>query len=285
MTGPQITYLPDGRLHLNHGPIDLVIMAEGPGARIGFDLATRRFQTALEELVAELPALRQATGTVRLAGQIARRMQVATQPHLPQFITPMAAVAGSVADEVLEAIKQAPGLTRAAVNNGGDIALYLTDTEQMNIAISSDTGEIWGKINLSGQDPIKGIATSGRGGRSLSMGIADSVTVLADTAASADAAATLIANSCDLPGHPAITRERARDLQPDSDLGTRLVVTGCQTLTAVDKSRALDRAQTVAQTMVDTGLIAGGCIFLQGRARVCGTADMKPTQDKGYLYA
>lgn len=285
MTGPQITYLPDGRLHLNHGPIDLVIMAEGPGARMAFDLATRRFQTVLEELVAELPALRQETGAARLAGQIARRMQAATQPHLPQFITPMAAVAGSVADEVLEAMKQAPGLIRAAVNNGGDIALYLTDTAQMNIAISSDTGEIWGKVNLSGRDPIKGIATSGRGGRSLSMGIADSVTVLADTAASADAAATLIVNSCDLLGHPAISREPAQDLQPDSDLGTRLIVTECQTLTAADKSCALDRAQIVAQTMVTTKLIAGACIFLQGEARVCGTADMKPTQDKGYLYA
>lgn len=285
MKGPQITYLPDGRLHLNHGPIDLVIMAEGPGARLAFDLATQRFESVLEELVSELPALRQRTGDVKLTGKIAHKMQVATQPHLPAFITPMAAVAGAVADDVLNAMLQAPGLKRVAVNNGGDIALHLGETAQMSIAISSDTGAIWGKINLSGVDQISGIATSGRGGRSQSMGIADSVTVLAASAASADAAATMIANTCDLPGHPAITRENAQNLQPDSDLGDRMIVTACDPLSEADKNKALDQAEGAAQIMLEKGLISGACIFLQGQARFCGATDLKLSQDKGSLYA
>ena len=37
----------------------------------------------------------------------------------------MAAVAGAVAEEVLEAIAGIPGLLAAHVNNGGDIALFL----------------------------------------------------------------------------------------------------------------------------------------------------------------
>ena len=49
---------------------------------------------------------------------------------------------------------------------------------------------------------MRGIATSGWRGRSFSLGIADAVTVLAATAAEADAAATMIANAVDLPGHP-----------------------------------------------------------------------------------
>ena len=76
---------------------------------------------------------------------------------------------------------------------------------------------------VDADDPSRGVATSGRHGRSFSLGIADAVTVLAKTAASADAAATIIANAVDLPGHPAIIRRPACELQPDSDLGPRLV--------------------------------------------------------------
>ena len=78
-------------------------------------------------------------------------------------------------------------------------------------------------MTVHADDPVRGIATSGRHGRSFSLGIADAVTVLAKTAAQADAAATVIANAVDLPGHPAILRRPACELQPDSDLGDRLV--------------------------------------------------------------
>ena len=68
---------------------------------------------------------------------------------------------------------------------------------------------------------MRGVATSGWRGRSFSLGIADAVTVLAATAAAADAAATIIANAVDLPGHPAIARRPASELEDDSDLGDR----------------------------------------------------------------
>ena len=46
-------------------------------------------------------------------------------PYREQFITPpWRAVAGAVADEVLQALVHGRGLKRAYVNNGGDIALY-----------------------------------------------------------------------------------------------------------------------------------------------------------------
>ena len=70
---------------------------------------------------------------------------------------------------------------------------------------------------------MRGVATSGWRGRSFSLGIADAVTVFAGTAAVADAAATLIANAVDLPGHPAFARAPARRCDPQSDLGERLV--------------------------------------------------------------
>ena len=60
MNGPQIAWLADGkRLHLNHGPIDLIIQTFGREAerRAGHAAAIARFQTILEELVGELEAL------------------------------------------------------------------------------------------------------------------------------------------------------------------------------------------------------------------------------------
>jgi len=285
MNGAQATYLPDGRLHLNHGPIDLIILAEGPGVKAAFHAAIQRFETLLEELVQELPALRSPAGSAILRGPVACRMLDASLPHASEFITPMAAVAGAVADETLYEMKAAGSLTRVAVNNGGDIAVHLANEQTMRVTLSTDLGEKLGDINLYGGDGINGVATSGRGGRSFSLGIADSVTVLADEAATADTAATMISNACDLPNHPAITRTAAMDLAPDSDLGDRLVVTACATLSEADKIRGLDKAGARAQALLTRGLIRGAAIFLQGECRTYGAAALQISTEEGRLYA
>ena len=179
------------------------------------------------------------------------------------FITPMAAVAGAVADEVLAAMRSGAALWRAYVNNGGDIALWLAPGEQFDVAIAGLDGQGKGLVTLREGDEIGGVATSGRGGRSLSCGIADSVTVLAGSSAVADAAATLIANAVDLPGHPRITRVPAREVDPDSDLGDRLVVTGCARLTRDEAARALGRGVDAARAMQANGLISAAFLALQ----------------------
>jgi len=105
MNRPVRATLPGGRLHLQHGPIDLVIEAWGERHEIAaaYEQAWRRFQDILETLVAELPILRRAVGPAYplARGPVARRMVAAVWPHRDVFITPMAAVAGSVADEML----------------------------------------------------------------------------------------------------------------------------------------------------------------------------------------
>ena len=57
---PVAAVLPDGRRHFQHGPIDLVLEAFGARAEVqaAYDQAWDRFQTVLDELVAELLALR-----------------------------------------------------------------------------------------------------------------------------------------------------------------------------------------------------------------------------------
>ena len=269
---PQIGWLADGRrLHLQDGPIDLIVEVHGSetNRRAAYDAAARRFTGLLDELCDELPLLRRAADPARceLQGAVARRMDAAVAPFaLDHFITPMAAVAGAVAEEILGAMLAAARLERSYVNNGGDIALHLGHGEHFTVGLMDrpDRPGLMRTIIVDADDPTRGVATSGRHGRSFSFGIADAVTVLARTASQADAAATIIANAVDLPGHPAIVRCPAHDLQPDSDLGARLVTRDVGELTGHEIEDALESGAACARNLLTAGLIDGAVLRLQG---------------------
>jgi ApbE superfamily uncharacterized protein (UPF0280 family) len=275
---PQIGWLADGkRLHLQDGPIDLIIEAHGgeTDKRAAYRAAVCRFTGLLDELCEELAELRQAAGPAqcRLTGVVARRMHAAVAPFASeQFITPMAAVAGSVAEEILGAMLREAVLERAFVNNGGDIAFHLAGTEQFIVGLVDrpDHRHLTQTMTINAADPSRGIATSGRHGRSFSLGIADAVTVWAQTAAQADAAATIIANAVDLPGHPAVLRCPAHELQPDSDLGARLVTRNVGVLLRREIDLALDAGVDRACALLARGLIDGAILQLQGEMRDIG---------------
>jgi hypothetical protein len=285
-TRAQIRWLPDGhRLHLQDGPIDLIVEGFGAAAEMesAYRAARERFTTILDELCSELPFLRTAlSGVVQNAnsedgphprGAVAQRMSAATFPYAAQhFITPMAAVAGAVADEILTTMTAAAQLSRAYVNDGGDIALHLTTGEKFAVGMVQrpDRPSLFGATTLEFSQPVRGIATSGWRGRSFSLGIADAVTVLADRAATADAAATIIANAVDLPGHPRILRVPARELAPDSDLGGIPVTQAVGELTAAEINEALTQGATTAESLLQRKLIYAAALCLQGETRVVG---------------
>jgi ApbE superfamily uncharacterized protein (UPF0280 family) len=269
---PQTGWLSDGRrLHLQDGPIDLIIAAYGRDGQVqaAYDAAIRRFTGLLDTLCDELPELRRAArpDATSLEGVVARRMWAAVAPFAAaRFITPMAAVAGAVAEEILGAMTAAADLERAYVNNGGDIALHLRAGERFTVGLVDhpQRPSLIGSTVIAADDPARGVATSGRHGRSFSLGIADAVTILARTAAQADAAATIVANAVDLPGHPAIVRCPASDLQPDSDLGARLVTRDVGRLAQEDIAMALEAGARQARLLLADGLIAGAALHLQG---------------------
>ncbi|MBZ5652520.1 MAG: UPF0280 family protein [Acidobacteriia bacterium] len=274
----QIRLLDDGRrLHLNDGPIDLIVEAFGEADEISaaYRAAATRFVTVLDELCGELTFLRQAAqidGTLP-SGAIARRMMAAVAPYCERtFITPMAAVAGAVAEEILQAMTAAAKLARAYVNNGGDIALHLAPGDHFvaGMVERPDRPSLFGTATLDSAQPVRGIATSGWRGRSFSLGIADAVTVLADRAATADAAATVIANTVDLPGHPNIVRVPANSLAPDTDLGDRLVTRGVGKLSPTDIAAALDAGVVISRSLLADGLIRSAALHLSGGTRVVG---------------
>lgn len=265
---PQATRFADGRLHLQHGPIDLIIEGFGQGAEAGYLRAVDHFQTVLVGLVAELPTLRQPiTDGLAFDGKIAQAMAAATRIYAPRFITPMAAVAGAVADYILAALVDGPDITKAYVNNGGDVAFFLMPGDRFNAGLFAEQP---GAFVIDYRNPARGIATSGWRGRSHSLGIADAVTVLADTAAQADAAATLIANAVDLPGSPKIERQKATDLAPDSELGDRLVTTDVGALTDNETTAALDRGTALAMRAAASGWIHSAFLQLNGQSQFAG---------------
>jgi ApbE superfamily uncharacterized protein (UPF0280 family) len=273
---PQIAMLADGRrLHLQDGPIDLIVEAWGgeAGIRAGYDAAARRFTGLLDTLCEELTELRRPAEPAwnRLQGAVARRMHAAVAPYAAEhFITPMAAVAGAVAEEILGAMGDAARLDRAYVNNGGDIALHLGEGQHFTVGLVDrpDRPGLMKTTMIDFADPARGVATSGRHGRSFSLGIADAVTVLARTASQADAAATIIANAVDLPGHPAILRCPAHDLQPDSDLGARLVTRDVGDLSHEEIAEALEAGADTARALLARGLIESAALRLQGETRI-----------------
>ena len=269
------------RWHFQHGPIDLVIGADGDAAAVAsaHEAAWQRFEQVLPELVQELPQLRLAVSSnaadCPLQGPVARRMWQACQPFANDFITPMAAVAGSVAQEII-ACYQRPGIARAWVNNGGDIAMHLTPGQSLKVGLYADiarldVAQLQDQLLLDGQFsveaamPVRGVATSGWRGRSFSMGIADSVTVLARTAAQADAAATVIANAVNV-NDARVQRAPAASLKDDSDLGQRLVTTGVPPLAPALVLQALQAGLATARALQSEGLIYSALLVCQQQA-------------------
>ena len=272
----QSSLLADGRrLHLQHGPIDLVIEAFGSDEEVAeaYGQVRDRFSTILSQLVEELPKIQQVVKEPRWVpkGPVAVRMMDAVWPHRGSFVTPMAAVAGSVADEMAQALSHGRDLRRAYINNSGDIAIYLAPGEKLRLGIVGELDKpgIDATAEIDHASPIRGVATSGWRGRSWSFGIADAVTVVAVSAAIADVAATLIANAVNVD-HQSIERRPASEMDDQTDLGNRLVTVSVGNLDKTTVDAALDAGHKAASGMLRDGLIVAAAILLKGNFRYVG---------------
>lgn len=264
------------RIVMRHGPIDLLVKidADDPnvlGAALRF--LNEPFGEVLPSLCEELPMLR--TNVERITyppkGTIAGKMyESAASFSRFDTVTPMIAVAGSVADYVCGLIDDHFETRRIIVNNGGDIAFRLDQDQTMAVGICDDitAPDISTTVTLGWLDSVGGMATSGWRGRSFSLGIADAVTVLAKTASQADTAATLVANAVDLPGSPKVVRQSASELSPDSDLEERKVTVDVGTLSQPEIDQALSNGTETAERMKAAGQIHSAYLSLRGHRRV-----------------
>ena len=250
----------DNRLFLQHGPTNIVIEAIGIDKNLAYLNAKNYFETLLEELVLDLTLLKKEVVLNRkFNNKISQSMQDATERFIPSFITPMAAVAGSIADNILKALIDDTYLEKAYVNNGGDISFYLNENQTMKGSLAAIPNMI---TEIKHKNSSRGIATSGWRGRSFSLGIADSVTVLADNAAMADAAATMIANSVNIKNHPLIIKKPAEEIYEDSDLKNLMVTVEVGDLKQSEIEDALRNGNEVGKKYLENGLINSALIEL-----------------------
>jgi uncharacterized protein len=221
----------DGRWHFQHGPIDIVLQIDGDSNACEHALQTawQRFETVLPELVRELPGLRRPVDELQLTTALTAWWRNACTKRCctscticvgqPRGIHHTHGRRGRVRWRKRCCRPwRMPGVDRAYVNNGGDIALHLQAWRMAHWrgeSVGTSLGHrcrqrTWSPMAtfvISADMPVRGVATSGWGGRSFSFGVADSVTVLAATAAQADVAATLIANAVNMQ-HPAFSAAR-----------------------------------------------------------------------------
>jgi uncharacterized protein len=180
-------------------------------------------------------------------------------------LTPMAAVAGAIADGTANFLEEF-GVSKIIVNNGGDIAIRLTEGEHINVGIRSDVNSqrIERLMSVNWNCGIGGICTSGLGGRSFTRGVASSVTVAAKYSSIADAAATAIANSTFIP-HEEVIRRAAELMDPDTDLAGFEVTSEVGNLSEEFVERCLRKGLAKADVLLEKGLVAGAVITIKGK--------------------
>ena len=250
----------DNKLFLRHGPINIVLEAIGIDKDLAYQNVKEYFETILEQLVLDMDLLKkEVVFNRKFNNKISQSMQDATEKYSPTFITPMAAVAGSIADNILRVLINNTNLEKAYVNNGGDVSFYLNKNQIMKTSLAAIPNMI---AEIKYKDKSRGIATSGWRGKSFSRGIADSVTVLADNAAMADAAATMIGNAVDIYNHPKIKKQPANEMYEDSDLKNLLITVEVGLLTKVEIKEALKNGYQTALQYINKDLINTALIQL-----------------------
>ena len=250
----------DNKLFLRHGPINIVLEAIGIDKDLAYQNVKEYFETILEQLVLDMDLLKkEVVFNRKFNNKISQSMQDATEKFTPTFITPMAAVAGSIADNILRVLINDTNLEKAYVNNGGDVSFYLNENQTMKSSLAAIPNMI---AEIKYKDKSRGIATSGWRGKSFSRGIADSVTVLADNAAMADAAATMIGNAVDIYNHPKIKKQPANEMYEDSDLKNLLITVEVGLLTKVEIKEALKNGYQTALQYINKDLINTALIQL-----------------------
>jgi len=178
-------------------------------------------------------------------------------------LTPMAAVAGTIADAVADWLLERKA-TRAIVDNGGDIAIRLADGEAATVGVRPqvNSSHISHVIRLNDNRAAWGVATSGVGGRSLTRGIASAVTVLAPNASVADAAATAVANACFVEDNSVIQLP-AEKIDPNTDLTGIATTVEVGFLSSEKISIALDAARWKAEYLSRRGVFWGAFIAFE----------------------
>jgi ApbE superfamily uncharacterized protein (UPF0280 family) len=264
----SIHLLSGGAVMVECGPMRLVIHAgvgrvAQPHAAVR---AARESVVFLERLARARPLLGRGfhDTLARVSEPLALTMIASVEAVGDHDLTPMAAVAGTIADAVADFLVER-GQTRVIVENGGDVAVRTVDGEAVTVGIRTEVGNAR-PAHVVALDPGRsawGVATSGVGGRSLTRGVVSAATVVAATASLADAAATAVANASRV-ADDAVARRAAEDLDPHTDIPGLSVTVSVGPLAEETRRRALAQSIRRAEDLVQRGVIFGAFAALQG---------------------
>ena len=265
----MFTILDPYKAILDIGPVQMSVRAERNGQPLGREW--RRLEQIvsdwLSDLKRHLEEARKPWPQVKDTSQypkVLRLMYEAVRLTGEPTLTSMAAVAGTISEMVCNYLIDR-GATKVLVNNGGDIAIHLGDGESTRVGIIPRLGtQPSHYVQLSPASAIKGIATSGFGGRSFTLGIADAAVALAAKPSIADACATVLANAVNVES-PLIERQQARELDPATDIPGLWVTTKILPLPGEIKDCALENGMKKAREMVDSKVLLGAILFLGGK--------------------
>jgi ApbE superfamily uncharacterized protein (UPF0280 family) len=201
----------------------------------------------------------------RVTEPLAVKMIASVQAVGDADLTPMAAVAGTIADAVADFLFQR-GMTRVLVDNGGDIAIRSSENEPIKVGIrlQPDRQSVSHAVVLRPERTAWGVATSGLGGRSLTRGVLEAATVVAGDASLADAAATAVANASYI-ADSAVVRKPAEAIDPHTDIAGLDVTVRVDPLAEKSKELAIDQALRRAEDLIEHRIILGAFVACQGR--------------------
>lgn len=259
------------RALLDIGPVQMSVMAERRGQPLGREWHRLEGLVSrwLEDLKRYLPLARKPWPLLTSPEgwpRVLRRMYIAVKTAGDPDLTPMAAVAGTIAELVGDYLAE-QGATKVLVNNGGDIAIRLSRGEKTRVGVAPRLGAPPSHyLDIRAGDHIGGVATSGRGGRSFTLGIADAAVAVASSAAVADACATVLGNAVNVDS-PLIQRRPARELDPATDIPELLVTTAVGSLPVELQAAALERGIEAGRRLVESGVLLGAVVYLNGLIR------------------
>jgi ApbE superfamily uncharacterized protein (UPF0280 family) len=250
------------------GPVSMRLLAERGGLPFQFSRpdVEEYVSRLLSQITNVLPILKQKAWRIKNPAslpEVAQAMLGAVRAVNEETLTPMAAVAGAIAD----AVKARLSLHKPdylSVNNGGDISVLNLRNAPMRIGIGDiNRGTVPHTLTIDNLSHF-GLATSGFGGRSFTLGIADMVSVVAATAALADAAATHICNHTRIDSLN-VTRRPARNIDPLTDIPDDLVTVKIGKLSGGEVTEALAAGKRAAGRLKSQGIILDAVIVLRDK--------------------
>ena len=250
------------------GPVSMRLLGQRGGLLFQFSRPDVEYYVSqlLSQITNVLPILKQKAWRIKnpvFLPEVAQAMLGAVRAVNEETLTPMAAVAGAIADAV-KARLSLQELDYLSVNNGGDISVLNPRNTPVRIGIGDiNRGTVPHTLTIDSLSHF-GLATSGFGGRSFTLGIADMVTVVARTAALADAAATHIGNHIRIDSLN-VTRRPAREIDPLTDIPDELVTVKIGRLSGGEITEALAAGKRAAGRLKSQGIILDAVIVLRGK--------------------